>query len=47
VLFGVGPNEPRVLSLAVVVLFAVALAASWFPARRAMRTDPIEALRDQ
>jgi putative ABC transport system permease protein len=47
VVFGVGPGDPRVLSLAVVALFATALAACWFPARRAMRTDPIAALREE
>ena len=47
VLFGVGPADPRVLSTAVAVMFVTALAACWFPARRAMRIDPIAALREE
>jgi predicted permease len=47
VVFGVGPSDPRILSLAVVVMLATALAACWFPARRAMSVDPIAALREE
>ena len=38
-------GDPVLLAAAVAVLFAVALCASWLPARRAARTDPLEALR--
>ena len=45
VLYGVRPTDPvTYLSVAAVVL-AIALAASWIPARRAARIDPIKALR--
>jgi len=44
-LYGVEPSDPFVLGLSVVVLAGVAVLASWIPARRASRIDPIEALR--
>jgi putative ABC transport system permease protein len=45
-LFGVGPSDPTTLAAATALLLIVALGASWFPARRAMRTDPGSALRE-
>ena len=47
VVFGIGPSDPRVFAAAVSVMLAVALAACWFPARRAMRVDPVKALRQE
>ena len=46
-IFGIGPSDPLTLAAAAAVLLMVALAASWFPARRAMRVDPISALREE
>ena len=46
-LFGIGPTDPAILSAAAVVLLVVALAASYFPARRAMRADPISTLHEE
>ena len=44
-LFGVKASDPAVFVMVPVVLSAVALLAVWFPARRATRIAPAEALR--
>ena len=46
-LFGVRPGDPAILGLAGAVLLAVAGLAAWLPARRAARTDPMDALRHE
>ena len=43
-LFGLKPHDPLTLALAVVILAAIGLAASFVPARRASRLDPMVAL---
>ena len=44
-LFGLQPHDPITLGAAAVLLAAVALAASYVPAKRAARLDPMVALR--
>jgi len=44
-LYGVTAREPSVYIAAAVILAAAALAASYGPARRASRADPMDALR--
>jgi len=46
-LYGVTPNDPVTLAGGVVLLLAIALAATWIPARRASSVQPMEALRHE
>jgi len=45
VLFGVEPTDPLTFSAVAVLLLLVALLASYIPSRRALRVDPLVALR--
>jgi len=46
-LYEVRPNDPATIAAVALVLAAVGLAASFTPARRALRTDPLAALRQE
>ena len=43
--FDVKPSDPMTYALTPAVLLSVAFLASYLPARRAARVDPMEALR--
>jgi ABC-type antimicrobial peptide transport system permease subunit len=44
-LYGIQPADPFSITTATLLITAVAIAAGYLPARRAMRVDPMSALR--
>ena len=46
-LYGIRPYDPVSMVVGILILLAVALAASWIPARRAAGVQPMEALRHE
>jgi ABC-type antimicrobial peptide transport system permease subunit len=47
ILFGTSPTDPLVFAVVTITLGAVAVLASWLPARRAARVDPLMVLRSE
>ena len=45
VLYEVRATDPATFATVVLVLLGAAFVASWLPARRALRVDPVQALR--
>lgn len=45
VLYGISPNDPPTYVVVTVTVIVVAICAVWIPATRAMRVDPLAALR--
>jgi predicted permease len=46
-LYGIQQYDPTTITAGILILLAVALAASWIPARRAAGVQPMEALRHE
>ena len=46
-LYGITPLDPRAWTLAIMTMLAAAAVANLVPARRAMRLDPVKALRSE
>ncbi len=47
ILYGVRPADPATLAIVLLLMAAIASLACWIPARRAMRINPITALRQE
>ena len=47
ILYGVAATDPATYGAVALLLCAIAAAASWIPARRAVRIDPIAVLREE
>jgi putative ABC transport system permease protein len=46
-LFGLPPGDPATIAAVTALLFATGVVASYLPARRAARIDPMKALREE
>ncbi len=46
-LYGVKPTDPATLAAVALLLGGVSMLASWLPARKAARIDPLRALREE
>jgi putative ABC transport system permease protein len=46
-LYGIDASDPATFAAIAVLLMLVAVAASYFPARRAAKIDPIVSLRSE
>ncbi len=46
-LYGIGANDPKTVAAVFTLLGVISLLACYFPARRAVRVDPVAAIREQ
>ena len=46
-LYGVSTTDPLTFAMAPALLLLVSMAATWLPAQRAARVDPVESLREE
>ena len=46
-LFGLSERDPITLTMVVLILLSTAMAASFFPARRASTMDPVQAIKTE
>jgi ABC-type antimicrobial peptide transport system permease subunit len=46
-IYGVAPHDPVTIAGATILLAGIAILSCWMPARRAIRVDPIVALRHE
>jgi predicted permease len=47
ILYGIRPTDPLTLAMVLMIMLAVAALACWIPARRAIRINPVTALRQE
>ena len=47
ILYGVSPADPITFGAVAVFLVAVSFLATWIPAQRATRVDPVNVLREE
>jgi ABC-type antimicrobial peptide transport system permease subunit len=47
ILYGIQPTDPVTFAIVFLMMLGVAAVACWIPARRAIRIDPIRALRQE
>ena len=47
ILYGVQPTDPLTLAIVLLMMLAIATLACWIPARRAIRINPVTALRQE
>ena len=46
-LYSVKPTDPLTLAIVVLMMLSIAAVACWIPARRAIRINPVSALRQE